>query len=69
MLPSPRRTDLGGKPAVMLGTSEMATWLGVSVFTLRSFPPSKSGLTACDYACFKGTNPMTGDGNACMLLG
>lgn len=69
MLPSPRRTDLGGKPAVMLGSSELAAWLDVQVFRMRNFPPSKSGLTACDYAYYEGLNPLTGAGNACMFPG
>jgi hypothetical protein len=53
----------------MLGSSELAAWLDVQVFRMRNFPPSKSGLTACDYAYYEGLNPLTGAGNACMFPG
>jgi hypothetical protein len=69
MLPSPRRTTLGGKPAVMLGSSEMAAWFDVKTFRPENFPPSKSGLTAREFVHYKGTNPLTGAGDACSLPG
>ena len=64
MLPTPRRSDLGGQPAVVLGASEMAAWLGVREFRYRRFPPTTSGLTTRDYMYYEGCNPLTGAGHS-----